>query len=237
MKYVSLVVLVLALSATPLMAGPDPILMDGHPCLAQEEQPQEIGEKQQTSEASIDAKPAEESTEAEDKADEAGSEAETESDGIPVAFVLPYSVMYGILMFLYPAIAAFLGSYLLRASSRRLPAWAVLGMSAIWPVTVSLGLVAFPAWTAYHLFSNYGGSIRRVLSGQMGSAIALARFVLHQKVSVVGSGATREGFALPRGNRGVITGQQADWYQVDLNALGGGGVHWIHQDNLAVYNG
>lgn len=151
--------------------------------------------------------------------------------GVHIAFTVPLWLLAGFGSIAYPSIGAFIASFLMRVSNRRLPAFLVATMSFLWPATISAAMAAFPVWLAYSLTTQYGGAIKGVLSRSK-PLLELARFCLHQKVRVTQNCLSREGASIIGGNSGIIRSQDGPFYKVDFNACGGGGVYWIKQDDL-----
>jgi len=61
------------------------------------------------------------------------------------------------------AISVLVGRFITVHTKGRWPSFIVGGLSFLWPMTLAMGLVAFPAWMVVWLGANYGEALKRFL--------------------------------------------------------------------------
>jgi len=149
--------------------------------------------------------------------------------GVHIAFTVPIWLLAGFGSIAYPSIGAFLASFLMRASNRRIPGYLVAALSFAWPATLASAVAAFPVWMAYSLTTQYGGALKGFLAGRHSVARELARFCLHESVQVAVQCQAQDGYTLNAGLLGTIRGQEGRLYRVDIP---GHGTRMVDQDNL-----
>jgi hypothetical protein len=123
----------------------------------------------------------------------------------------------------YPSLGAVIASFLMRASNRRLPGFVVALSGMAWPVTLGLGVAAFPLWLIAWFMKNYGSAIQAFLSKNGTSAAAVIEsFNMGDAVALMRSFAS-----LNSGITGRITDQKGTEVQVNFPAYG---TFWVPQD-------
>lgn len=149
--------------------------------------------------------------------------------GVHIAFTIPVWLLAGFGSIAYPSIGAFLASFLMRASNRRMPGYLVAALSFAWPVTLMTAVATFPVWLAYSLTTQYGGALKGFLAGRLPAARELVRFCLGDRVEVTSMCSAQDGYTLNRGNHGIIRGQEGSMYRVEFPGIG---THYVNQDHL-----
>jgi hypothetical protein len=143
-----------------------------------------------------------------------------------ISFTVPMWALIGFGTVAYPSIGALIGSFLMRASSRRLHGGIVAVASTLWPVTLGLGVAGFPFWLAAWFMKNYGAAIASVLSrgGKGALASVMEAYNLHDRVSFA-----RSFGHFSAGSVGTVVDQKGNEVQVSVNGIGSS---WVPNDVL-----
>jgi hypothetical protein len=141
-----------------------------------------------------------------------------------IAFTVPLWAMIGFGTVAYPTLGAMVASFLMRASGRRLPGWAVFTAGAAWPVTAIATVAAFPVWLVIWLTKNYGGALKALLSGSGKASGSEDVFQYGQNVRM-----TKAFGKLVAENHGIVRDMSKGSVQVEFPSIG---TMWVPSDYL-----
>lgn len=142
-----------------------------------------------------------------------------------ISFTVPMWALIGFGTVAYPSLGAVIASFLMRASNRRLPGFVVALSGMAWPVTLGLGVAAFPLWLIAWFMKNYGSAIQAFLSKSGKNSLATVdatSFNMGDAVSLL-----RSFGHMSSGMNGRITDSKGSEVQVNFQSYG---TFWVPSD-------